>query len=143
LTRDTIAAHQGSTVKTMGDGVMGAFYRLDDALAAAIEMQHDISDWCATQEIEPALVLKIGIHHGPVIAMNANDRLDYFGRTANVAARLGAQSQGGDIVLLKEVYEEALSASNPALADLPVEPFKAHLRGVEGELVRLTVAPKR
>ena len=129
----------------MGDGVMGAFYRLEDALAAAIEMQRDISDWCATQEIEPALVLKIGIHHGPVIAMNANDRLDYFGRTANVAARLGAQSQGGDIVLLKQVYEEALSASIPAVADIPVESFSAHLRGVEGEreLARLTVAPNR
>ena len=30
-------------------------------------------------------MLKIGIHHGPCIAVNMNERLDYFGSTVNIA----------------------------------------------------------
>jgi len=72
-----------------------------------------------------------------VIAMTANERLDYFGRTVNVAARLGAQSRGGDIVLLGEVYDRARAAPGDA-AD---ESFTTRLRGLDSarRLVRLTV----
>jgi class 3 adenylate cyclase len=44
-------------------------------------------------------VLKVGLHDGPVIAVTLNDRLDYFGATVNLAARLQAESRGGDVVL--------------------------------------------
>ena len=37
-----------------------------------------------------ALQLKAGIHTGPCIAVTLNDRLDYFGSTVNMAARLQA-----------------------------------------------------
>jgi class 3 adenylate cyclase len=70
-----------------------------------------------------------------VIAMTANDRLDYFGRTVNVAARLGDQSRGGDVVLLDDVLATVV-LSRP---DWTVEPFGCRLRGLTGEqrLVRL------
>ena len=34
------------------------------------------------------LLLKIGIHTGPCLAVMLNDRLDYFGQTVNIAARI-------------------------------------------------------
>jgi class 3 adenylate cyclase len=34
------------------------------------------------------LLLKIGIHEGPCLAVSLNDRQDYFGRTVNIAARV-------------------------------------------------------
>jgi class 3 adenylate cyclase len=140
--RQQIVEHQGSVVKTIGDAVMGAFYRLDDAAAAALAMQRGIGPWCETQAIRPALVLKSGVHHGPVIAVNANDHLDYFGRTVNVAARVSAESTGGDVVLLKEVLEEVRGG----LFDehVTLEHFKARLRGLEDErsLVRARPVPR-
>ena len=45
------------------------------------------------------IVLKLGLHEGPCIAVTLNDRLDYFGQTVNLAARLQGESAGGDIVL--------------------------------------------
>ena len=105
--RETVARLDGTVVKTLGDGVMCAFSQLDDALEAALTMQEQVTAWCESQEIDPPLVLKLGVHVGPVIAMTANDRLDYFGRTVNVAARLGDQSRGGDVVLLREVLDQA------------------------------------
>ena len=33
-------------------------------------------------------MIKIGIHEGPCLAVTLNDRLDYFGQTVNIAARV-------------------------------------------------------
>jgi adenylate cyclase len=139
--RQRIVDHRGAVLKTMGDAVMGAFVRLDDAAAAALSMQREIDRWCESQEIQPPLVLKVGVHHGPAIAVTSNDRLDYFGRTVNVAARLGGESRGGDVVFLREVYEEL----GPEVAGHVVQRFRARLRGLPGEreLVRAAPAPAR
>jgi len=136
--RQAVVRLDGSIVKTMGDGVMCAFRQVDDALEAALAVQEQVADWCRAEQIDPPLVLKLGVHAGPVIAMTANDRLDYFGRTVNVAARLGDQSRGRDIVMLREVLDQA-----SARPDVVVEHFTRRLRGLdsEQELVRLTLRP--
>ncbi len=133
--RETVTRLDGTVVKTLGDGVMCAFSQLEDALEAALTMQEQVAAWCAEQAIDPPLVLKLGVHVGPVIAMTANDRLDYFGRTVNVAARLGDQSRGGDVVVLRGVLDEVAVER----AGWNIEPFTCRLRGLEGEqhLVRL------
>jgi adenylate cyclase len=133
--RETVTRLDGTVVKTLGDGVMCAFAQLEDALEAALSMQEQVVAWCQAQEIGPPLVLKLGVHVGPVIAMTANDRLDYFGRTVNVAARLGDQSRGGDVVLLADVSDEVTLTRPGWHAD----PFSCRLRGLDGEqhLVRL------
>jgi class 3 adenylate cyclase len=139
LIRQQIAKHEGAVVKTMGDAVMGAFFRLDDAAAAALAMQREIGPWCESQGITPPMILKACVHHGPVIAVTANGHLDYFGRAVNVAARLSAESTGGDIVLLTEVLAEV-----GVLRDgVTLEHFRAQLRGLAGErdLVRVRPAP--
>ena len=38
--------------------------------------------------------------------MNLNDRLDYFGSTVNITARLPNFSQGGELILSETVYED-------------------------------------
>ena len=66
--------------------------------------------WNAQTEIaergEPMLWLKVGMHKGPCIVVNLNDRLDYFGSTVNIAARLPAFSQGGELVFTDEINDD-------------------------------------
>ena len=63
------------------------------------------------------MVLKLGLHEGPCIAVTLNDRLDYFGQTVNLAARLQGQSRGGDIVLSQPLAEAPVFArSSHAIA---------------------------
>jgi len=50
-----------------------------------------------------AIAIKLGLHQGPCIVVTFNDRLDYFGSTVNLAARLQGQSKGGDIILSSEI----------------------------------------
>jgi adenylate cyclase len=133
--RQAVTRLDGTIVKTMGDGVMCAFQQLDDAMEAALAMQEQVGAWCQAEQIDPPLVLKLGVHVGPVIAMTANDRLDYFGRTVNLAARLGDQSRGGDVVVLREVFD-TVTLTRP---NVVVEPFACRLRGVDGEQQLVTV----
>jgi class 3 adenylate cyclase len=74
--------------------------------------------------------------------MNGNGRLDYFGRTVNLAARLGERGRGGDLVLLRHVVDEARALEVGDLDRYPQEPFRVTLRGFpeEQELVRIQIA---
>jgi adenylate cyclase len=139
--KDHVSSGRGTIVKTMGDGVMCAFERLDDALEAALSMQRDVTRWCEAQNIVPPLTLKIGVHRGPVIALTANDQLDYFGRTVNVASRLGGESTGGDVVLVADVLNQVARRSLLDPEAVAVETFSASLRGVQEQqtLARLTL----
>ena len=140
--RQAVGRGSGTVIKTMGDGVMCAFYRLDDALSTAIRLQAQVTAWCRDLDIDPPLALKIGVHHGPAIAMTANDQLDYFGRTVNLAARLADQSRGGDVVIHREVLDQADQSLLRGDGGITAESFTARLRGVADDqrLVRLMVA---
>ena len=143
--RQAVGQGGGSVVKTMGDGVMCAFHRLDDALRTAIALQAHVTDWCGEQSIDPPLSLKVGVHHGPAIAMTANDQLDYFGRTVNLAARVADQSRGADVVVLRDVLDQAGESLLGEYRGVAAEPFTTTLRGLahDQRLVRLTVEPAR
>jgi len=101
LLEDEIAAEGGSIVKTMGDSVMAAFRHPIAALRAVWKAQVKIME-----RGEPMLWLKAGMHKGPCIVVNLNDRLDYFGSTVNIAARLPGFSQGGELIFTEEIYKD-------------------------------------
>jgi class 3 adenylate cyclase len=117
----------GAIVKTIGDAVMAAFADPANAVSAALAIQARVSGFNAAQG-EPAIVIKLGLHQGPCIAVTLNDRLDYFGSNVNLAARLQGESRGGDIVLSESL------AADPAVAGLiaPLHPQSgsAILRGI-------------
>jgi class 3 adenylate cyclase len=101
LLEDAIADEGGSIVKTMGDAVMATFRHPIDALRAVWKAQAEI-----TKRGEPLLWLKVGIHSGPCIVVNLNDRLDYFGSTVNITARLPNFSEGGEVVFSDSFHED-------------------------------------
>lgn len=103
--KERVAAARGAVVKTIGDAVMAVFFRPADAVACALAIQGDLGAFNEAAPAQPPLVVKLGLHHGPAIAIQANGRLDYFGRTVNVAARLLRESRGGDLVVAQELAE--------------------------------------
>jgi class 3 adenylate cyclase len=127
-----VRRHDGA-VETIGDAVMAAFSNPLDALAAALEIRDDIAAFNRTlappgEFGEVAIIVKLGLHCGPCIAVTLNDRLDYFGRTVNLAARLQGESRGGDIVLSKAMLAEpgmpeALAPLNPVAETARVKGF--------------------
>ncbi len=122
--------HDGAVVKTIGDAVMASFGDPAEAVKAALAMQARIG----AQD----LVLKLGVHSGPSVVVTLNDRLDYFGSTVNMAARLQGQSRGGDIVLSRAVADDP--AVKPLLTAVPSREESVPLKGFAQPIsfVRLT-----
>jgi class 3 adenylate cyclase len=82
-----VASKGGAIVKTIGDAVMATFPTADRAVAAALDMREAMRE-LADERVGGELLVKIGIHEGPCLAVTLNDRQDYFGQTVNVAARV-------------------------------------------------------
>jgi class 3 adenylate cyclase len=127
-----IAARRGAVVKTIGDAVMAVFSSGADALEAALDMQERIGELDAKLAPRPPVVLKIGVHEGAAIAINADGVLDYFGTTANVAARVQNESAGGDVVITDVLRDDPSVAEVMARRAPPAEPFESALKGLTG-----------
>ena len=129
----TITENNGALVKTIGDAIMATFPTGADAFNAALAMQReirklDVSD--VADAVDTATLLKIGVHEGPCIAVGANDTLDYFGTTINVAARVQSEAHGGEIVITTEVHELPSVQERLRSGAFTTTQSEAHLRGV-------------
>src|SRR6201996_7628778 len=84
---EIIASEKGAVVKTIGDAVMATFVKPEHAIAAGLRMRAAM-DTLNAERGTGDLVVKIGIHEGPCLAVMLNERQDYFGQTVNIAARV-------------------------------------------------------
>jgi class 3 adenylate cyclase len=134
--KQEITDEDGALVKTIGDAVMAVFRRPAAALRAMLQAQRRFA--FPPEGMQP-LSLKAGVHTGPCIAVTLNDRLDYFGSTVNLAARLEGQSTGDDVVISTAVY------SDPEVRELLSDPsrgfsatrFEMPLKGFDEERFEL------
>jgi class 3 adenylate cyclase len=137
-----IHASRGTLVKTIGDAVMAVFPEPRLGLQAALDIQRHVGSFNKEHAAEAPIVIKMGLHHGPAIAVNSNGLLDYFGRTVNIAARVQAQSEGGDIVVSAAI---AADPNVQALLDdrtADVEHFAAQLKGIDDCFALLRICPR-
>jgi adenylate cyclase len=106
--------HDGKVVKWLGDGVMFHFREPTGAVVAALEMVDAIS----AAGLPPA---HVGLHTGPVVFQGG----DYFGRTVNLAARIGERAAPGQVLVTQEIVDRVASD------DIAFEPIGAvELKGV-------------
>lgn len=127
-----VRKNRGALVKTIGDAVMAVFPTTVDAITTAVEIQKNVGQFNRDFSFDPPIVIRVGFHHGPAIAVNANGYLDYFGRTVNIAARIQNESQGDDIILTEEVFHEPEIQAQ--LTQFPLEQtfYGATLKGIDG-----------
>jgi adenylate cyclase len=86
LVSEVAARHGGSVVKLLGDGVYLHFRDPGDAVRASLEIVAST----ASRGLPPA---HVGVNAGPMLY----DEGDYFGRTVNIAARIGAHAEAGQV----------------------------------------------
>jgi class 3 adenylate cyclase len=118
----------GSIVKTMGDAIMAAFRSPASGLRAIWNVQRQLA-----LRGEPALLIKVGMHYGPCIVVNLNDRLDYFGSTVNISARLPNFSQGGEVIISEPIRNDAevISFLEKNAKPNSIIRFQGEIRGYE------------
>ena len=126
---DVVAEEAGAVVKTIGDAVMATFETPDRALAAALRMRDEMARINAERHNED-LLLKIGIHEGPCLAVRLNDSQDYFGQTVNMAARVQGLASSRAIFVTQSVVEDPKSAKILENSGLHPSMQLAALRGI-------------
>ena len=132
--RTEITDNDGAIVKTIGDSVMAVFRSASDALTAMLEAQRKLAQ---PPEGTMPLTLKAGLHTGPCIAVTLNDRLDYFGSTVNMAARLEGLSSGSDVIISGAVHDDPRVRSLIESRSLSAVEFDMALKGFEDERFEL------
>jgi len=137
---DKIRRHNGAIVKTIGDAVMATFTVSTDAIQAILAAQQAFDEFNAQEHTRDNIIIKVGAHRGPCIAVTSNDRLDYFGRTVNLAARIQGLSAGQDIVLSQTLYDEPAVRHLISQSAWQTRHFQASLKGIENlyNVVQLT-----
>jgi class 3 adenylate cyclase len=124
ILNEIVAAERGAVVKTIGDAVMATFPTPDRAMAAALKMREALKD------LKGDLLLKIGIHEGPCLAVSLNDRQDYFGRTVNIAARVQGLATSRSIFATRRVVTDSEASKLLQSNGIAATPEKRSLRGI-------------
>jgi class 3 adenylate cyclase len=131
---EIISSEKGAVVKTIGDAVMATFVRPEHAIVAGLRMRAAMEK-LNTERGTRDLVVKIGIHEGPCLAVTLNERQDYFGQTVNIAARVQSLSTSQEIHITGPVKDA------PGVAALldheAIQPIQkqAALRGIADKIV--------
>lgn len=128
ILEQAVATEGGSIVKTMGDAIMAAFRNPVSAVRAIWSVQQQL-----TLRGEPLLSIKAGIHQGPCIVVNLNDRLDYFGSTVNITARLPSFSTGGEVIISEPIRndQEVLEFLEKNAPPNSLKRFQGEIRGYD------------
>jgi class 3 adenylate cyclase len=127
ILNEIVAAESGAVVKTIGDAVMATFPTPDRAMAAALKMREALKD------LKGELLLKIGIHEGPCLAVLLNDRQDYFGRTVNIAARVQGLATSRSIFATRRVVTDSKASKLLRSNGIDPTPEKRSLRGIANQ----------
>jgi class 3 adenylate cyclase len=137
--RHSVGRHFGALVKTIGDAVMATFVNPADAVRSALDMLARIERFNEV-EGEAMVRLKVGIHWGACLAVTLNDRLDYFGQTVNLAARVQALAHANEIVISDDLARQPDVAE--ILAGLHATSEIVQVKGIDSDVVvhRLTSA---
>jgi class 3 adenylate cyclase len=129
-----IASEKGAVVKTIGDAVMATFIRPEHAIVAGLKMRSAMKELNAASGREE-LIVKIGIHEGPCLAVMLNERQDYFGQTVNIAARVQSLSTNQEIHITGPVIGTPEVAGILERAAIKPIQKEAALRGIADKVV--------
>jgi class 3 adenylate cyclase len=145
LVQEASAGYGGRLVKTIGDEAMVVFPAADQAVTAAGEIQHRMSEYARQHNLK--LTLRVGLHCGEAI----ESQNDVYGDCVNVAARMVALAKGGQVILTAATAEALSQELRGKVREVDVLTVKGKEKDIvimelvwqdSAELTTLTTRPK-
>ncbi|HKK44802.1 MAG TPA: DUF5939 domain-containing protein, partial [Balneolaceae bacterium] len=134
ILNQTVAEEGGAIVKTIGDSVMAVFCHPHEALRAYLRAQKILFE---DEQFHNNFQLKAGIHQGSCVAVNLNNRIDYFGSTVNIASRFVDYASVNEVIISHGACTQVDSDINKILDDFKhvsmVKNIDARLKGFNKE----------
>jgi adenylate cyclase len=121
-----IKEHRGRIVKTTGDGLLVEFASVVDAVRCAVETQREMATRNAAIPPERRIEFRMGINLGDIIVEDG----DIFGDGVNIAARLEALAEPGEICVSRVVRDQVRDKLDFSFADMGEQQVKNIARPV-------------
>lgn len=102
LLEPEITANHGRLIRTAGDGFLVEFDSAVDAVRCGLDIQHELAERDAGFPADRRIQLRIGVNAGDVIVENQ----DIYGNSVNVAARLEALAEPGEVYVTRGVRDQ-------------------------------------
>src|SRR5215468_2408286 len=122
-----IERHRGRIVKLMGDGILAEFGSVVEAVACAIEVQHQMEARNRGVPADRRMLLRMGVHLGDIIV----DGDDIYGDGVNIAARLEAIAESGGICISRQAYDQVVGKVALGFRQLGLKKLKNIAKPVE------------
>src|SRR5215470_645102 len=122
-----IAEYGGRVVKTTGDGLLLEFPSVVEAVRCAVDIERGMAQRNADVPPERRIEFRVGINVGDIIL----DGEDIYGDGVNVAARLQALAEPGQICVSKNVRDQVLDKLSFGFEELGAQQVKNIARPVE------------
>ena len=120
ILKPLIVEHNGTYVKSTGDGTLSYFNTAIDAATCAIRLQESIYD-------DKNLNVRVGIHVGDIVFEDG----DVYGDGVNIASRLESMSPIGGICVSNTVYNELRNKKDFDGVELGLQSLKGVGRLIE------------
>jgi TolB-like protein len=120
LVQPKITERKGRIVKLMGDGLLAEFPSVVEAVQCAVDIQKAMANREADLPHEQRVKLRIGVNLGDIIVEGS----DIYGDGVNVAARLEALADPGNICVSSTVFDHVKSKVGLEFADLGKQKVK-------------------
>jgi adenylate cyclase len=127
IVEPAVAARGGRIVKTTGDGLMAEFSSAVDAVDCAIAIQRAMAEREAGHAALERLRYRIGVNLGDVIEENG----DIFGDGVNLATRLEALAEPGDVAVSGTVHDQVEGKVGVVFTDVGRHTVKNMARPVQ------------
>lgn len=128
ITRPIVESHKGTVVKYEADNCFAVFPNPDRAVAAALDIQHDLDVANLMTNDESDVHVAIGIGHGPILLFCD----DLFGNEMNLASKLGEDTAEKGEVLLTSAAKKAIKSKS-----FSFEPFTLTMSGLNMRAYKL------
>lgn len=134
-----MSKHSGRVVKLMGDGVLAEFASAVNAVECAVEMQKSMAAIDKKAPEQRKIILRIGINLGDVIVEGE----DLFGDGVNVAARLEAMAEPGEVCISDDAHRQVRDKLDIAFEDTGEHQLKNIARPLRIFRVKFGTSPPR
>ncbi|MGA1876096.1 MAG: CHAT domain-containing protein [bacterium] len=104
----SVANHEGTVVKTIGDAIMVSFPSPLEAVKASTDIMKEVDEYNQTIETVDKIHMKIGINAGQALV----DDGDIYGDVVNVASRIQVQAGPDQILISTNIYEKIRGADD-------------------------------
>ncbi|MCH6568169.1 MAG: adenylate/guanylate cyclase domain-containing protein, partial [Nitrospinae bacterium] len=108
LIRPIVSSHSGTVIKTIGDAVMAHFPAANEAVRAAMAIQHAVVEHNVGVPPEKQIALRMGINVGKGYVKGR----DIFGQVVNIASKVQSAAEAGQIL----ASQMTVQALEPELA---------------------------